>query len=151
MGVLNGGCHVGFPERARRRESWEFIKWLAGKSALPWCILGDFNDMMHSTDKKDQHAHPQFLLNGFSQTIEECHLVELDLKRGNYTWEKSRGSSSWVRERLDRAFATANWWHIFPLCNLSVHHTICSDHEPINLLVLLILRNNFNFVLKTRG
>ena len=38
-----------------------------------------------------------------------------------------------VRERIDRAFATASWWQKFPLCNLSVHHTICSDHEPIQI------------------
>ncbi|XP_074335942.1 uncharacterized protein LOC141673107 [Apium graveolens] len=126
-------CFYGFPERSRRRDSWNFIKSLAAKSDMPWCILGDFNDMMYAADKKGDHAHPQYLLNGFSSTIKECHLMELDLKGGNYTWEKSRGTQNWVRERLDRAFATEAWWHMFPLCNLTVHNTICSDHEPILL------------------
>lgn len=102
---------------------------------------------MHTTDKKGQHAYPQSLLIGFARTIEECQLVELDLKGVNYTWEKSRGSSNWVRERLDRAFATVNWWQIFSLCNLTVHHTICSDHEPINLEFFSTAhsRNQFRF------
>ncbi|KAL8145567.1 hypothetical protein AgCh_003647 [Apium graveolens] len=60
-------------------------------------------------------------------------LTELDLHGGKFTWEKSGGTNGWVRERLDRAFATASWWTKFPLCNLCVHHTSCSDHDPIQL------------------
>lgn len=123
----------GFPERSRRRDSWEFIKFLAGKSSMPWCILGDFNDMLYTSDKKGAHAHPRHLLNGFGNTIEACQLLELELKGGNYTWEKSRGSQNWIRERLGRAFATKAWWSFFPLCNLTIHHTISSDYEAINL------------------
>ncbi|KAL8106069.1 hypothetical protein AgCh_029753 [Apium graveolens] len=29
----------GFPERARRRESWNLLKWLANKSDLPWVVI----------------------------------------------------------------------------------------------------------------
>ncbi|XP_017245408.1 uncharacterized protein LOC108217070 [Daucus carota subsp. sativus] len=89
--------------------------------------------MLYVSDKKGTHSHPTSLLNGFRKTIEDCALVELDLTSGKYTWEKSRGTNNWVRERLDRAFATNEWWHMFPLCNLRVHHTICSDHGPIQL------------------
>lgn len=140
-------CFYGLPERTRRRESWELIKYLANKSNLPWCIIGDFNDMLYESEKKGRHKHPQFLLDGFRRTIEECELVELDLNGGRYTWEKSRGTREWVRERLDRAFATSSWWHMFPLCKLSVGHTIISDHEPIllNLCSVLSSRKKFRF------
>lgn len=60
-------------------------------------------------------------------------MVELDLTGGKYTWEKSRGTTEWVRERLDRAFASYSWWHLFPLCKLRVIHTIYSDHDPIQV------------------
>lgn len=46
-------CFYGFPERTRRRESWDFIKEIANKSLLPWCIVGDFNDMLSDADKKN--------------------------------------------------------------------------------------------------
>ncbi|XP_074343060.1 uncharacterized protein LOC141680854 [Apium graveolens] len=55
----------GFPERARRRESWNLLKWLANKSDLPWVVIGDFNDMISINDKKGRHDHPQALLDGF--------------------------------------------------------------------------------------
>lgn len=131
-------CFYGFPEREKRRESWDFIRYLAGQSQLPWCIIGDFNDLMYASDKNGTHPHPQWLLDGFRNTIEECDLVELDLTGGNYTWEKSRGTTNWVREKLDRAFANNAWWNQFPLCKHSVSHTITSDHDPIKLELMCV-------------
>lgn len=52
---------------------------------------------------------------------------------GSYTWEKSKGKPTWVRERLDRLFGCSDWWIKFPACKLSLFHTIVSDHNPIFL------------------
>lgn len=98
-------CYHGFPERTRRRKAWDFIRLLANKFALPWCIVGNFNHMLQGSDNKDSHCHPSYMLNGFRKCIEDCKLVELDLVGGKYTWENSRGSVNCVRERLDRAFS----------------------------------------------
>lgn len=38
-----------------------------------------------------------------------------------------------MRERLDRAFADVSWCLKYPLCKLSVTHTVMSDHDPICL------------------
>ncbi|XP_074376806.1 uncharacterized protein LOC141718321 [Apium graveolens] len=126
-------CFYGYPERERRRDSWDLIRHLSSTSTLPWCIVGDFNDMCFQSDKEGEHDHPQFLLDGFNEVISDCDLRELDLKGGRFTWEKGKGTSSWVRERLDRAFTTDQWWQLFPLCNLCVSHVVYSDHDPIHL------------------
>ncbi|XP_074362176.1 uncharacterized protein LOC141702378 [Apium graveolens] len=123
----------GFPERARRKASWDLLKQLSGKSDLPWIVMGDFNDMINIEDRKGPHDHPQALLDGFKQTIESCGLIELDLMGGSFTWEKSRGTRDWVRGRIYRAFASGDWWNLFPLCKLTVHHCVYSDHDPIQL------------------
>lgn len=109
------------------------MKILASSSDIPWVVLGDLNDMISTADKKGINNHPQMLLDGFKQTIEDCGLIELDLVGGSYTWEKSRGTREWVRERLDRAFASSSWWSLFPLYKLSVHQCVYSDHDPIKL------------------
>lgn len=36
-------------------------------------------------------------------------------------------------DKLDRAFATDSWWHLFPLDSLSVSHVIALDHDAIKL------------------
>ncbi|XP_074346289.1 uncharacterized protein LOC141685065 [Apium graveolens] len=89
--------------------------------------------MLIASDKSGPQPHPHSLLEGFKITIEECGLMELDLTGGDFTLEKSKGTINWVRECLDRAFANAHWWRKFPLCKLSVSHTIKSDHDPILL------------------
>ncbi|XP_074358334.1 uncharacterized protein LOC141697724 [Apium graveolens] len=126
-------CYYGHPERTKRRESWHLIRNLANISPLPWCIWGDFNDMMHASEKKGKHSHPQSLLDGFHNVIEECSLSELNLSGGKFTWEKSRGSSNWVREKLDRGYATMSWCNKFLMYNLKILHASVSDHEPIML------------------
>lgn len=126
-------CFYGFPERSRRQDSWNFLRSLVRSNNIPWCVFGDFNDMLHTADKMGSHPHPRSLLDGFKSVIEECGLLELDLLEGEYTWEKSKGTPNWVRERLDRAFSDEHWWRKFPLFKLSVSHTISSDHDPILL------------------
>lgn len=111
-------CFYGMPERDRRQESWDLLRHIAGRSTIPWCVFGDFNDLLYATDKKGIHPHPQSLLEGFRSAIEDCGLVELDLMGGEFTWEKSKGKSNWVREKLDMAFANNDWRCKFPLCTL---------------------------------
>lgn len=50
-------CFYGFPERTRCQNSWNLIRLLANKSNLPWCIMGDFNDLKNS--------HPRSLMEVF--------------------------------------------------------------------------------------
>lgn len=49
----------GCPERGRRRESWSLLRYLAGKSTLPWCIIGDFNDLLFAHEKRGGTDHPR--------------------------------------------------------------------------------------------
>ncbi|XP_074363629.1 uncharacterized protein LOC141704242 [Apium graveolens] len=140
-------CFYGMPERERRQDSGDLLRQLAVKDSIPWCAFGDFNDLLCAADKKGEHPHPQYMFDGFRTSIGDCNLVELDLMGGEYTWEKSKGKPSWVRERLDRAFATNEWWQKFPLCTLRVSHTTCSDHDPIHvqLFDMAVSRKQFRF------
>lgn len=83
-------CFYGYPERERRHDSWDLIRHLSSTSRLPWCIVGDFNDMCFQSDKEGVHDHPQFLMDGFNEAISDCDLMELDLKGGRFTWEKGK-------------------------------------------------------------
>ncbi|KAL8101055.1 hypothetical protein AgCh_033077 [Apium graveolens] len=105
---------------------WKRIKEIEDKGrgilSKPWsrtttslgAYLGTLMTLFAS-DKSGQHPHHQSLLEGFKATIEECGLIELNLKGGEFTWEKSKGTENWVRERLDRAFVNNYWWRKFPL------------------------------------
>lgn len=145
--VWSLSCFYGFPEIGRRKSSWDLIRRLAGMTQLPWTIIGDFNDLLTAADKWGGSPCAQSLMAGFQAAIDDSLLVKVDLQGGKFTWERFRGTNEWVKERLDRAFATRSWLHLFPLCKLSVIHAIASDHDPIvlDLFSVAFSRKQFRF------
>jgi hypothetical protein len=85
-------CFYGYPERSRRRQSWELLRELRDMSNLPWCIIGDFKDLLSQEDKKGRHPHPNWLCNGFRSAVSDCDLTDIHLDGYPFTWIKSRGS-----------------------------------------------------------
>lgn len=41
----------GIPNRGRRKDSWNILRDLASQSNLPWCVIGDFNDILSHDEK----------------------------------------------------------------------------------------------------
>ena len=60
----------GFPEPSRRRESWDLLRLLSRKSALPWVCIGDFNDLLAVNEKRGRIAHPNWKLVGFQMSAD---------------------------------------------------------------------------------
>ncbi|XP_058733184.1 uncharacterized protein LOC131604782 [Vicia villosa] len=126
-------CYYGFPERNRRRQAWNMIRELHSMSNLPWCIIGDFNDLLSQNDKKGLNIHPHWLCSGFQEVVTECDLTDIQLEGYPFTWTKSRGAANMIKEKLDRALVDSVWLQSFPsstLTNLVASH---SDHSPIFL------------------
>jgi hypothetical protein len=48
--------YYGYPNGGRRRTSWEFLRTLSHQSSLPWCIFGDFNDIMDANENRGRTA-----------------------------------------------------------------------------------------------
>lgn len=109
------------------------IRFLSSMSLLPWCILGDFNDMLLPDDKKGRLDHPPRLINGFRDTIGECNLIDLPLIGYPYTQAKSRDSENAIEERLDRAMITDPCLNIFPDAQLKNLIAPISAHSFILL------------------
>ncbi|KAL8125037.1 hypothetical protein AgCh_012638 [Apium graveolens] len=135
----------GCPERGRRQESWDLIRDLESRSALPWCILGDFNDMLFEFEKVGGRPQPRYLLEGFHATISDCGLQDLGFTGCQYTWERFRGTPAWIQERLDRGLANQQWRQLFPNAVIQVLEVSTSDHLP-----LLLQLNRQIYVPKTR-
>jgi len=79
----------GSPENGRRKESWAFLKNLAGTSSLPWCVIGDFNDILSSEEKKGRSERAPWLICGFRQAVLDAGLFDLHMTGYAFTWFKS--------------------------------------------------------------
>ncbi|PNX98658.1 ribonuclease H, partial [Trifolium pratense] len=147
-GVWRMTCYYGLPERGRRRQAWDMLRELRDMSSLPWCIIGDFNDLLSQEDKLGSHPHPNWLCTGFRNVVSDCDLTDIQLEGHRFTWIKSRGTPHVIEERLDRAMATSDWLALFPevkLINLLATH---SDHSPILLQCEPVTRTNFKHAFK---
>ena len=125
--------YYGFPESARRRESWNLLRHLASCSSLPWVCVEDFNDLLSNSEKRWKRVHPNWKLNGFREAVEDAGLVDLGMEGYQFTWERSRGTEAWVEECLDRALATTSWWNLFLVAKVWSLEASCFDHLPIFL------------------
>ncbi|XP_074369830.1 uncharacterized protein LOC141711313 [Apium graveolens] len=125
--------YYGFPERARRMEAWNMLRELSVASELPWCILGDFNDIVSLQEKRGGKQQPRRLMEGFWDAIMDSGLHDLGFTGDIFTWERSRGTDKWVQERLDRGMATQQWRNMFPLGEVTVLEVTTSDHLPLML------------------
>ncbi|CAJ2632963.1 unnamed protein product [Trifolium pratense] len=123
----------GFPEGGRRRESWNFLRHLASTSQLPWCIIGDFNDILSSDEKKGRTDRPDWLINGFRDAVVDAGLIDIELVGYPFTWFKSLGTERAVEEKLDRAMANIEWCNLFTHAALECLTTTASDHYPLHL------------------
>lgn len=123
----------GHPERCKRRDSWNLLRRLHSQSSLPWCCIGDFNDLLGNHEKKEKNDHPIWCIRGFREVVSDCGLHDLPLEGYPFTWEKSKGTTDAVEEKLDHALVSASWMNIFMHPVLSNLVVAISDHSPILL------------------
>jgi hypothetical protein len=123
----------GYPEGGRRRDSWNFIRQLAGSTNLPWCIFGDFNDILHAQEKKGRTERSNWLIRGFRQAVTDAGLIDMHMEGYPFTWFKSLGTPRVVEEKLDRAMANEAWMQLFPHARLENLVAPSSDHFAILL------------------
>jgi exonuclease III len=144
LGLWRLTGYYGYHERGRRRLAWDFLRNLSNQFTGPWCILGDFNDIMDASEKRGRNIRSNWLINGFRQAVLESGLVDVLVEGYPYTWFKSLGTSRAAEERLDRALANNGWFNLFPSAMLENLASPSSDHYPILLNINPVQRHHLH-------
>ncbi|XP_045821956.1 uncharacterized protein LOC123914831 [Trifolium pratense] len=124
----------GYPGGSRRRDSWNFLRHLSHVSNIPWCIIGDFNDILSSDEKKGRVDRPNWLINGFRDAVLDSGLIDIHMEGYQFTWFKSLGTDRAVEEKLDRAMSSEEWCQSFRDARLECLTVTSSDHYPLWLV-----------------
>ncbi|KAK1404914.1 hypothetical protein POM88_004519 [Heracleum sosnowskyi] len=137
----------GEPDRQQRRNTWDLLRTLARDSNLPWCVVGDLNNVLSQQEKVGGAPYPSWLIEGFNEVVSELGLIDLELVGHQFTWERGRGTDAWTEVRLDRALTTASWLHLFPAVKLYNLEGSTSGHNPILLVpeTVTTMRGHRNF------
>uniref|UniRef100_A0A2N9GDB5 Reverse transcriptase domain-containing protein n=1 Tax=Fagus sylvatica TaxID=28930 RepID=A0A2N9GDB5_FAGSY len=120
----------GAPETHKRDESWNLLRRLNSQMTVPWCCMGDFNELVRIEEKQGSHNRSERQMQLFRDVLDECGLVDLGFSGPRFTWTNNRpGDMTW--ERLDRVVATPDWLLMFPSARVYHLEGRWSDHKPI--------------------
>lgn len=92
------------------------LRTLAQDHSLPWCIIGDFSDLLSNDDKRGHVDQSHQLISGFKSAIWNANLIDIPMDGYPFTWSKNKGSNHEVEESLDMTLARQYWLTIFTHC-----------------------------------
>ncbi|CAM8912119.1 unnamed protein product [Rhodiola kirilowii] len=139
-----GSVHVtlfyGNPRSSLRHKSWDLIRRLRGLINLPWCVIGDFNEIFNFSESTSSNLSRRGLMENFRQALLDCELMDLGFKGSKFTYSNKRKGYDEIQCRLDRAVGDVLWVEKYP--NSVIQHLIShrSDHCPLLLSMDGVIR-----------
>lgn len=93
--------------------------------------MGDFNEIVDQSEKVGGVIRNAAQMESFKTTLSDCHLGDLGYRGSKFTWSNKRSSAEFVKERMDRALATAGSCGQYPDAVVEVLPTRSSDHRSL--------------------
>ncbi|XP_016186193.1 uncharacterized protein LOC107627894 [Arachis ipaensis] len=115
----------GAHEREAKRVVWEELSYIVGLCSLPFCLLGDFNEILQVEDRKGVQSLP-VSAEDFKSWVLDMQLVDLPLTDRKFTWFRGQSCS-----RIDRVLVNIEWVEEFPDIRLKGGPRGLSDHCPL--------------------
>ncbi|VFQ90921.1 unnamed protein product [Cuscuta campestris] len=131
----------GYTEN-KRKELWKNLS--NHKVPSPWCVLGDFNTILHLDEKIGGTQVSREDLQDFQDCLNECGLEDLPYEGPKFTWTNNQETGRRIYSKLDRVLGNVSWVLSF---NLKVYFKEegISDHSPMILKSLVQDRKHASF------
>lgn len=75
----------GEPNRTLRYNTWDLLRNLARDSNLPWCVIGDMNNVVDIRDKIGGLPYRNSLIEGFNEALQDAGLRDMELVGHQFT------------------------------------------------------------------
>ncbi|CAA7021010.1 unnamed protein product [Microthlaspi erraticum] len=120
----------GDPERANRRQTWDYLLDLNTLREAPWFLTGDFNDFIDNSKKEGGPVRAEGTFGDFRSFLSKGDLYDLRHSGNLFSWRGKRNDHL-VRCRLDRALSNSEWAELNPSGRCEYLRYEGSDHRPL--------------------
>ena len=129
-----GGIY-GWPKIDKKYKTWMLMRQLKNKTTLPLLMFGDFNEILHETEKDGGCPHKERKMDKFREAVDFCRLKDLGAPDDFFflTWQRGTEEGKIIRERLDHFLGNEDWCDFFPNPRVSHVPRNRSDHCAIML------------------
>lgn len=119
----------GVPKTHKRDVTWALLRHLDQLYHLPWCCIGDFNEIVKIEEMRGRFQRADRQMQLFRDALDDYGLIDLCFKGFLFTWCNNRDPpfTTWVR--LDRAVATTEWLAKFPMAQIEHVNVSKFDHK----------------------
>ncbi|KAA3462946.1 non-ltr retroelement reverse transcriptase [Gossypium australe] len=121
----------GNPVESLTAMSWDLLCHLHHNNTGPWLVVGDFNKITSSFEKRGGQLRSESQIAQFRNALEACDLVDMGFSGRWFAWERGRFQATNIRERLDRGVANSDWLDLFHSYSVKHLNYSFSDHCPI--------------------
>ncbi|XP_015953222.1 uncharacterized protein LOC107477679 [Arachis duranensis] len=111
--------------REAKRGVWEELSYVAGLCQVPFCFMGDFNEILHVEERRGNTGLTPSA-EEFKFWLQDMNLVDLPLTDRKFTWFHGRSCSC-----IDRVLVSLEWLEEFPEAHLRGGPRGLSDHCPL--------------------
>lgn len=82
------------------------MRVIADNYSGPCLAIGDFNDVISSTEKSGGRSIYRNRVNAYKDMVDDCGFIDLGFTGSHFTWLNKRQGPGLIKQRLDRAWAS---------------------------------------------
>lgn len=125
----------GHPTPSQRVHSWALLSRLKQLLDLPWCVVGDFNEILDMKEKSGGTICRRSGIDAFKTCLDSCSLRDLPYTGDIFSWCNRRAGRECVKEKLDRAVANSARVDLFSEFEIAILDFWGSDHRVVQILL----------------
>ena len=120
------------PQEIDKNNFLSHLKYLNNVIDIPWCLMGDFNEMLQISDKIGGAPLNTSKIRRCNDFLEYSKGWDADVQGRMFTWKKQLHGRL-VYEKLDRVIFRDDCPHLFPNYLVTNGPFTCSDHAYVSL------------------